>query len=324
MKKTKAIAVLLAVIMVSSMLAAFAISPACSDDTGGEVGTNYAPTITYLNELDSTYTTYLGYNNDTKHRYTWVGDTIKLKVRVTDDNGVVDIDSVELYIEDILRSSTVVQTPISDTSADYTLTYTVPAKTTLDGDKAIKVKVTDKNETPASANTGTDISNVYFNPSAWIQINGDVDYEMGDPGEIVQADDTIINSSSDCGSEIYGINRVFEIDETGEVDDESSSYNWSMRVRNPSEGNVFLELKVSGTDMTGAKGGTILITNQYLWMNSTSNSMKQLSLASTKQILDPSMTPNEHNYFDFYLKYPAVPKDTYSGEITFDAPLAMI
>lgn len=325
MKKT--IAGLMAVIMVSSMLAVFAISPAYSGGTGGEVVTNYGPTIEYINDDGSTYRTYAGYSNDTIHRYIWEGDTIKLKVRVTDANGLDDIASIWLYIDDTNRTYARLTTEtITNTSAyyTYTLTYTVPDKNMLYGNKSIKVRVIDLiGESNYTGTLGSNISNVWFNPVCTSTTSGSIDYAPGDPGDIVPANNTLVNSTWDCGSTIYGSDRKFVIDGTSKEHDESSDYNWTMRVRNAADGNVFMVLKVSGTDMTGTTyGKTILVTNQYFYMNSTRSSTMSTGLTSTAQNADSDFRPNEYNYFDFYLKYPAVPKDTYTGSVTFTWAIA--
>ena len=319
MKKTQgeAIAVLLAVMIVSSMFAAFAISPASSGEVSGEVKTNLAPTIEYITDEGSTYREYKGYANETKHRYTWEGDTIKLNVKVTDGNGLGDIESVELYIDDISRTCEVTNTTIDNTSAYYMLTYTVQNVSLLHGEYSPKVRVTDKSG--SFADTGTNISKVWFNPVVSICTTGSVNYDPGDPGNITQADDSGINSSSDCGLAIYGSNRDVCIDGTCYQDDESSDYNWTTRVKNAAEGNVFQELKISSTDMTGDhKGGTIPVSNQHFYMNSSrSTTMGDTPLTDTPDPVASELGPAECCYFDFYLKYPAVPKDTYSGEISF-------
>jgi len=315
----EAIAMLLAVMIVSSVFAAFAISTASSGEVSGEVKTNLAPTIEYITDEGSTYRNYTGYTNATKHRYTWEGDTLKLKVKVTDGNGVGDIKTVELYIDDISRTCEDINTTIIDnTSAYYTLTYIVQNRSLLHGEYSPKVKVTDTNGN--STDTGTEIDKVWFNPAVSICITGSVNYLPGDPGNITQATEAI--NSTDDGSAIYGSDRnvcIPPINGTCYHDDERTDYNWTMRVKNAAEGNVFLELKISGTDMTGDhNGGIIPVSNQHFYMNSTKSQKKDdiLSSAATKIA---EMKPNENMYFDFYLKYPAVPKDTYSGEISFMA-----
>jgi len=299
--------------IVSSVLAAFVISPASSGEASGEVETNLDPTIEYITDDGSTYRTYMGYSNTTKHRYTWIGDTIELKVKVTDGNGLEDIESVELYISDLKRTCPVKKENLTETSAYYTLTYTVPAKVDLYGDKAIKVKVTDTDG--SFDDTSTEIDMVWFNPIVRFCTSGSVSYEQGDPGEIVQASESV-DSSSDCGSKINGSIRDFVIDGKNHYDDETSNYEWAMRVKNTANGNVFLELNISSTDMTGDKGVTIPVTNQYFFMNSTSNSVNEGTLTIAAKKVD-ELIPDEYNYFDFYLKYPAVPKDTYRGAINF-------
>ena len=299
------------------LLAAFAIAPAGSGEVTGEVAKNFPPSIEYITDEGSTYKNYMGYMNATKHRYTWEGDTIKLKVKVSDRNGVGDIESIALYIDDLKRTCAVTKTTIDNTSAYYTLTYTVQNRGSLHGEHSLKVIVTDKNGT--SADTGTNISRVWFNPVVSICITGSVNYAPGNPGNITQADVSSINSSSDYGSAIYGSNRVVRIKGTSYQDDESLDYNWTIRVKNVAEGNVFQVLMISGTDMRGDnKGGTIPVSNQHFYMNSSRGAtMSDTALTGTPNPVRNPLRPEEYCYFDFYLKYPAVPKDRYSGEIWF-------
>ncbi len=314
----KAIAMLLAVLIVSSALIVFAIAPASSEDTHGEVATNFPPTIQYETDAGSTYRDYTGYSNDPKYRYTWEGDIIQLKVGVTDENGLGDIETVELYINGLSRDCTVTNETISNTSAYYTLTYTVQNTSLVHGEQLLKVKVTDKSG--ACNDTGTEIDTVWFNPVVSICASGSIRYLPGDPGNINQSEEAI-NSTFDCGSPVYGSDRNVCIDNTCLEDDERADYNWTMRVKNAAEGNVFLELNVSGTDMTGdTKGGIIPVTNQHFYMNSSRGTTKgDTALTETPKPVVTGLRPDEYCYFDFYLKYPAVPKDTYSGEINLAA-----
>ena len=273
-----------------------------------EVAQNIAPTIEFLSDAGSTYKTYAGYtvNAVLPYRYTWEGDTIQLEVRVTDSNSLVDIKSVELLIDGIVRPAAVTApADLTLTSGVYTLEYIVESRFVLYGDKSVVVRATDLNDLSNS----TGVHSVWFNPRVGLGLDGNIVYPPGNPGRIVQAYEPLTST--------IPTNRRFI------KDDESEDTNWARSAQNLAEGNVILNLEISGTDLIGVNhGGVILVGNQQFFMNSTHGTLADEILTDTPVTVDPMMQPQEKNFFDFYLEYPAVPKDTYRGKIIFSHSIA--